>query len=364
MALQPAGEPETRKLDFLWLEVTAKCNLRCLHCYADSGPGAPLAQRMGYQEWRRTLLEAFAQRCRKVQFIGGEPALYPRLPDLIADAGRIGYQFIEVFTNGTRLSDSLLETFQRWGVRLAFSFYAAGPELHERMTARPGSFARTVSGIRKALEKGLAVRVGIIAAALNSGDIEATRGFLGGLGVKSVGVDRVRGVGRGAALSPTPNPWQELCGACWRGKLCINPRGDVFPCVFSRFCKVGHASEGLASILQGQKLNAFRGRMRREQSGAVPTRLDDSRWVARQALSAPMAGPGIGTARSGAGRTASDSPAQPLAGCEPESTSPECPPAKYCSPELGSDYCYPDYDQERCGPVAGRDCYPNTPCHP
>ena len=74
---------------------------------------------MSHEEWHTTLAEAFDLGCRKVQFIGGEPTLYPRLPDLIADAGRRGYEFIEVFTNATLLSDSLLGTFLRWGARLA-----------------------------------------------------------------------------------------------------------------------------------------------------------------------------------------------------------------------------------------------------
>ena len=36
LAVQP---PSRKELDFLWLELTERCNLRCVHCYAGSGPG-------------------------------------------------------------------------------------------------------------------------------------------------------------------------------------------------------------------------------------------------------------------------------------------------------------------------------------
>jgi len=34
MSATPAGQG----LDFLWLELTSRCNLRCIHCYAESSP--------------------------------------------------------------------------------------------------------------------------------------------------------------------------------------------------------------------------------------------------------------------------------------------------------------------------------------
>jgi len=316
MTLQPAFDFERQGLDFLWLEVTKKCNLECLHCYAESSPQAPLLQRMTYDDWRRTLQQAWVLGCRKVQFIGGEPTLYPRLPDLIEEARGIGYEFIEVFTNGTTLSDPLLDTFKRCAVRVAFSFYGPSADVHEQVTTRTGSFERTLGNIRKAVNLGLPVRVGIIAMGLNAGRVQETRALLNGLGVTSVRVDRVRGIGRGGALSPNPDQQEELCGACWRGKLCITADGSVFPCVFARFCRVGDARCGLDAVNESTELNQFRRQMRKDQGGGQA--------------------------------------------CDPESE--DCAPG--CEPKPGVDYCHPDYSKDDpCEPSA-RHCYPNTPCHP
>ena len=58
-----AGRRYLRGLDFLWLEITPKCNLRCAHCYADSGPQRELSGEMTTDDWLRILAES-AERCR------------------------------------------------------------------------------------------------------------------------------------------------------------------------------------------------------------------------------------------------------------------------------------------------------------
>ena len=71
------------ELKFLWLELTRKCNLECVHCYTDSSPARDLYETLGADDWKRALREAATLDCRSVQFIGGEPTLHPELPDLI-----------------------------------------------------------------------------------------------------------------------------------------------------------------------------------------------------------------------------------------------------------------------------------------
>src|SRR5579884_2046624 len=99
--------PQSAEIDFLWLELTGKCNLRCVHCYSDSGPQLPLIQSMGLNDWSRVIGEAADLSCRNLQFIGGEPSLHPGLPDLIRRAKACGITNVEVYTNGTVLPDNL-----------------------------------------------------------------------------------------------------------------------------------------------------------------------------------------------------------------------------------------------------------------
>ncbi len=247
-------------LDFLWLELTQQCNLQCVHCYSDSGPQATGAHRLQLQDWKSVLDQAAALSCHNLQFIGGEPCLHPALPELLQYARDRGFENIEVFTNGTLMSDRLVSVFCKFKVDLAFSVYASTPEVHDEITQSTGSFARTITAIRRARESGLKVRVGIIVMDAARQGIDQTVAMLRDMGVESIGTDRVRGVGRGMTISPTARSGvHELCGNCWRGKLCITSDGSAYPCVFSRFEKVGDVvTDGLAPIISGVALKTFR----------------------------------------------------------------------------------------------------------
>ena len=157
------------ELRFLWLEITGKCNLSCTHCYADSGPHVDLHGRMSYGDWARILDEAAELGCRKVQFIGGEPTLHPRLDDLVDHANHRGFEFIEVFTNATRMEPRRIGCFQRNHVHIATSFYSDDPAVHEEITLGKGSWRRTVDGIASVLAAKLPIRVGVIETDKNPG---------------------------------------------------------------------------------------------------------------------------------------------------------------------------------------------------
>lgn len=257
-------------LEFLWLEVTRKCNLRCVHCYADATPFQPAAGTMQYADWTNVLQQGYSFGCRAVQFIGGEPTIYPYLPQLVSDAKNIGFTFVEVFTNGTTLNESLVDLFAKYGVRVAFSVYARQAETHDLITQRTGSFEKTIRGIRLALAKRLHTRVGVIAMDANRTKVEETKSFLRDLGVESVGSDRVRGIGRGSDLLPGLAPMDELCGSCWKAKLAIDADGNAFPCVFSKFLPLGNIREGLAPIVESASLQKFRSTLKNRMTAVAP----------------------------------------------------------------------------------------------
>jgi MoaA/NifB/PqqE/SkfB family radical SAM enzyme len=261
---QIAPDASLQGLSFLWLEITSKCNLECVHCYADSGPQEQLFGGMNAEDWLEILREAAELGCRQVQFIGGEPTLHPGLPRMIRVAREAGYEFIEVYTNATHITDELLRVFVDEGVHLAVSFYSDVPAVHDAITTRRGSFQRTVANLQKLVSAGLPVRAGIIETEQNRGHGERARRFLEGIGITDAKVDGQRGIGRGATVEIDTRERQmaELCGECWKGKLCVTSAGAVYPCVFSRFEQVGAASDGIAALVDGDALSSFRRELR------------------------------------------------------------------------------------------------------
>jgi organic radical activating enzyme len=301
-------------LRFLWLELTNVCNLHCTHCYAESGPHPDRADLLSTADFKRLLREAADIGCRAVQFIGGEATLHPGLPQLIAYARHLEYEFVEVYTNATRLPSALLACFVQHSVSLAVSIYADEAAVHDTVTRRRGSHVRTIANVKKLVDAGLDVRVGVIAMDANAGRIEPTLAFIRDLGVQRVAVDQARGIGRGADVTRGEAGLQALCGSCWKGKLCIAPDGVVSTCIMSKAWPVGTVLDsGLADLVESASLRDVRQMIR------------DRVWEPRHAADR-------------------DDPTM----CEPSPCNPDgCPPDLICHPsdppcQPDNPYCVPD----------------------
>lgn len=97
-----------------------------------------------------------------VQFIGGEPTLYPELPELVCHAVVAGVQ-VEVFSN-------LVHVTRRHCGRCSSgpvcdwprSYYSDEAAQHAAVTGRAGSHARTRANIVEALRRSIPLRIGVI----------------------------------------------------------------------------------------------------------------------------------------------------------------------------------------------------------
>ncbi|MCI0341147.1 MAG: radical SAM protein [Planctomycetales bacterium] len=249
--------------DMLWVELTARCNERCVHCYAESSPERTEALS------RETVLElvedAAALRFQMVQFTGGDPLLCPFLVEAARRTRALGLG-VEVYTNGLALRPDLLAELAALRSDFAFSLYGDTPEPHDRVTRVPGSHARTSDAIRRAIAAGGRVRVGIILMGENAGRGEATIVYARSLGVRedSIGLDVSHSVGRGAFDPRVQRPPVERGGsggfhrsrpaeACDEtdprtarrlGRLAVLPDGSVVPCIFTRWAPLGRVGPG------------------------------------------------------------------------------------------------------------------------
>lgn len=229
---------------------------------------------MRFEDWTRVIDEAAELGCRSMQFIGGEPLLYPELDELIDVANNRGFEFIEVFTNATAVTPKRAEQFARWNVHVACSVYAADANTHDRVTAKPGSFDRTVAGLTNLARKSVPIRIGFIEMEANRGEFDRTRAFLSSIGIERVSMDSVREFGRGEAIAEGPradSKFAGLCGQCSRGRLCVTNTGEVYPCIMSRTFPVGDVLDGgLRNVFHGHPIRDFRTEMDAEIWGASP----------------------------------------------------------------------------------------------
>lgn len=251
---------ERSSVAFLWLEITGRCQLTCVHCYAGSSPWGTHGS-MTTADWERVIGEAANAGVHTVQFIGGEPTLHPHLGGLI-DHALSHTLAVEVFTNLVHVTAALWETFSQPGVSLATSYYSTDAERHAAITGRP-THQRTRANIAKAVGAGIPIRAGIIDLGPEQ---YAERAFseLIELGVPAIGQDRVRGFGRAAQQGEKAAT--QLCGQCGLGSAAVSPNGTVWPCVMARWMPVGnvqqHSLGEIFSALPGARADLTKQGMR------------------------------------------------------------------------------------------------------
>lgn len=167
------------------LEITARCNLRCKHCYL------PLAQRAGSRQGEMSadqISRIFGQiadaGCLWLLITGGEPLLRSDFQQIYDDAKRRGL-IVTLFTNATlvdeRIADHLAE-WQPFGVEV--SLYGATQQTYERVTGIPGSYARCMRGIELLLERKVQVSLKSVLLTLNQHELNQMQALCASMGVR------------------------------------------------------------------------------------------------------------------------------------------------------------------------------------
>ena len=336
--VNPDGSALPRRLSMLWLELSQRCNLQCVHCYSDSGPKMSARGRMADRDWMNLLIESRRAGCEVVQFIGGEPTLHPAFKELVSAAHALQFRVIEVFTNATLVTAKTCEFLRSLNASVAVSFYSTDAAKHRAITRVEGSFERTVRGIKNLVATGVPIRVEVIGG--DAAGFKASQAFLHALGVSQISGDRFRAVGRGNGITPAPQD-HDLCGQCWRGKLCVTSTGNAYPCIMARAVPVGNFLEkGIVGLLASTPLLDFRSTMQATEEAKRDRR------------------------RAGCGP---DNEGE----CGPDNKG-ECGPDNgLCGPDKLGIPCGPDKDivcgpdnQADCGPDFGGVCGPDNPCGP
>jgi MoaA/NifB/PqqE/SkfB family radical SAM enzyme len=133
------------------LEITKLCNLRCLHCYNDSGDRD--AAELGDDE--KLALADYLVRwgVRRMTITGGEPTLDPSFPGLLSLA-RDGDVSLKVTTNGWALPEVFLTAIDEGTVvHVNLSLDGADEATHDAFRGRQGSHARVLRSMRTLAER-------------------------------------------------------------------------------------------------------------------------------------------------------------------------------------------------------------------
>jgi GTP 3',8-cyclase len=153
LAAPPLVDAQGRRISYLRLSLTDRCNFRCSYC----APAAPdrLGDALARSDLAR-LVSIFASLgIRRVRLTGGEPTLRTDLLDVVRDVRVIpGIEEIALTTNGQLLAD-LAAPLRAAGVsRLNVSLDTLDPDKLRRVSGRAATLERIVAGIEAAFRTG------------------------------------------------------------------------------------------------------------------------------------------------------------------------------------------------------------------
>lgn len=149
-------DPFNRRIDYLRVSITDRCNFRCVYCMPEQGfPATPKTENLTIEEIARLVRISVSLGITKVRLTGGEPLLRKELPDLVREiASYDGVEDISCTTNGFLLEEQACQLAEAGLHRVNVSLDTLDPTRFVDI-ARRGSLDRVMAGIDAAFAAGL-----------------------------------------------------------------------------------------------------------------------------------------------------------------------------------------------------------------
>ncbi|MBI5130232.1 MAG: GTP 3',8-cyclase MoaA [Rhodopseudomonas palustris] len=162
----PFADAFGRRVKYLRLSVTDRCDLRCRYCMSETMEFLPSKQLLSFEELDRIAGCFIACGVETIRVTGGEPLVRKEIVRLFRGLSRHlssgGLRELTLTTNGTQLARHA-EDLHALGVRrVNVSMDSLDPEKYATIT-RGGSLARVLEGIEAARRAGLAVKLNAVA---------------------------------------------------------------------------------------------------------------------------------------------------------------------------------------------------------
>lgn len=139
-------------------ELSKKCNLRCVHCYI---PDYSTKEDLRLSEILDLIEECANLGVINFDITGGEPFINKDINKILYYINKYGMK-TTIFTNGTILTDRILETLRNVNIeKLKISIDGYDSASHDMVRGK-GSYERTMTNIKKLLENGIRVEINTV----------------------------------------------------------------------------------------------------------------------------------------------------------------------------------------------------------
>lgn len=164
--VRPLTDRYGRRITYLRLSVTDRCDLRCRYCMSETMTFLPRREVLTIEEMAAIANAFVARGVRKIRLTGGEPLVRRGIDDLARHIGRHlktgALDELTLTTNATHLG-SHAEALAKAGLRrINVSLDSLDPGRFRKIT-RTGDLNKVLAGIRAGRDAGLAIKINMVA---------------------------------------------------------------------------------------------------------------------------------------------------------------------------------------------------------
>lgn len=151
-----------RRINYVRLAVTDRCNLRCFYCMPEEGiKYVGRNELLSYEEMERLLRLLFDMGITKLRITGGEPFVRRNMMAFLRTVSEIGFEQINITTNGTLTAD-LVPELKEIGIHsVNLSLDSLDPERFFAITRRD-VFPKVMETFHALVEHGIKTKINAV----------------------------------------------------------------------------------------------------------------------------------------------------------------------------------------------------------
>ncbi|MES2291058.1 MAG: GTP 3',8-cyclase MoaA [Pseudomonadota bacterium] len=153
-----------RRIDYVRLSLTDRCNLRCQYCMGEDVTFLPRGEVLSLEEIAELARQFVARGVTRIRLTGGEPLVRRGAVAVATEIGRMighGLDELTLTTNATQLAEHAQGLWDAGVRRINISLDTLEPERFRQIT-RNGDLDRVLEGIEVARSTGFAIKINMV----------------------------------------------------------------------------------------------------------------------------------------------------------------------------------------------------------
>lgn len=171
---------------YIDIEVTTRCNERCMHCYNSFQTFQSQHFDLDETKVDRIVNTLVENKIYNALVTGGEPLLVKHKLFYLLERLHENNINISLNSNITLLDENMAKELKKRHVKaILTSLMSYNPKVHDEIAGVPGSWEKTIQGIRNAQKEGIDISVNMVLSTKNVKDLWETAKFAKSMGIKN-----------------------------------------------------------------------------------------------------------------------------------------------------------------------------------